>query len=169
MGKLIFVITFFSAGFCFGHAYYFAFAEMQYNENKKRFEISIRATGHDIEEYMEHINQPIDRLEKCIGNPLHEQKLAKTIKKHFVITMDETPIILDFVGMEVNKKDEAIFYLVSREMEQPNEITITFDLLMKYFEEQQNKLTIFNKTGKEYLTFLNHRSTRKYKFNKEDE
>ena len=66
--------------------------------------------------------------------------------------------------MEVNNKDEVIFYVVSRKMDAPSELHITFDLLMSFFEEQQNKLTIFSDGGKAYLSFLPHQKTRTFAF-----
>ncbi len=147
------------------HEYYFAFAEMQFNKEKSRFEISIRATGHDVEEYMEKIGHTIPKLEDCINKPAEMQKLEKLITTHFIIEKEGNSIILELVGMEVNTKDEVIFYLVSRKMEQPEKVDITFDLLMNYFEDQQNKLTVFTEKGKVYLSFLPHQTKRILAYN----
>ncbi len=147
------------------HDYYFAFAEMQFNKERNRLEISIRVTGHDLEDYMKHIGQKIPKMEKCINNPLEQQKLTQVITKHFKVIKEGKPLSLNLIGMEVNNKDEAIFYLVSKDDLSLDEVSIQFDILMDYFEEQQNKLTLFSENGKEFLTFLPHQRIRKLSIN----
>ena len=164
MKGFVFIFVMLLTNFSFGHAYYFAFAEMQFNEESSRFEISIRATGHDVEDYMKHIGQDVGQLEKANSNPVAKKQLETMLQQHFVITVNNQPIILDLVGVEINAKDEAIFYLTSRKMKQPKRIEITFDLLMNLFEEQQNKITVFTPEGKKYLSFLPHKTKRIFEF-----
>jgi hypothetical protein len=167
MRKLI--ILFFLIGFSklgFAHAFYFSFAEMQYNTFEKRFEITLRATGHDVEEYMEHRKTPIGSLESATNNPLKKKMLEDEINRGFVISMDQKDLKLELVGMEVDKNDEVRFYLVSRTIDYPKQIAVRYDFLMDYFPEQQNKLTIFDARKKEYLSFLPHLATRTYEFTK---
>lgn len=158
----VFFIFIFISSISFGHAYYFAFGEMQYNNDNERFEVSIRATGHDIEEYMEHLGQGIGKLEVAKDNPIAKQKLEEMLLKHFTISVEDKRLALELVGLEVNVKDEVVFYLVSKKIKEPKIYTIKFDLLMDYFEEQQNKITIFTTEGKEYLSFLPHKTERTF-------
>lgn len=168
MRSLLIVLVVFCTQFVWGHAYYFAFAEVEFNEDRSRFEIAVRATGHDVEDYMKHIGQPIGQLEKAADNPIAMSQLEQMIKKHFVISIQEKAILLELVGIEVNKKDEVLFYMTSRKMERPNKIEIKFDLLMDLFEEQQNKITFFTPSEKVYLSFMQHKKIRTFEF-KENE
>lgn len=149
------------------HDYYFSFAEMQYNTDSKRFEASIRATGHDVEEFIKDREQEIPSLEKCIGNPVAENILESYVTKYFKVLVDGKPLEFTLVGLEVNLKDEVIFYIKSNKLEKPKAIEIIYDLLMDYFPDQQNKLTLFTAEGKEYLGFLPHRRKRIYEYDED--
>lgn len=146
------------------HVFFFAFAEMEYNAKDQRFEITMRATGHDVEDYMKHLQRPIGKLEDCVNNPLKLKVIEEVLLNEFQLKTEDKSLALELIGLEVNLKDEVTFYIVSKKMELPSTIEITFNFLMDYFEEQQNKITIITPTGKEYLTFLRHKPTRKFEF-----
>jgi hypothetical protein len=148
------------------HAFYFAFAEMQYNEKEERFEITLRATGHDVEKYMEVMNSPIGKLEDCIKNPLKMKQLERAIDKGFSLSIAGVQLTMELLGLEINVNDEVSFYLITRRTKKPESIGIEFNFLMDYFEEQQNKLTIFEGGEKHYLSFLPHMTQRNFEFNK---
>jgi len=164
MRNILLILLLSSAFFSAAHDYFFAFAEVQFNDEKKRLEISIRVTGHDLEDYMKHLGKETLRMEECINNPIEMQKIKSVLFSEFKITTNGAPLALEIIGMEINTKDEAIFYITSKEISSLKDVTITFDLLMDFFKEQQNKLTIFKQGGKDYLTFLPHRRSRKYSF-----
>jgi hypothetical protein len=148
------------------HAFYFAFAEMQYNEKEERFEITLRATGHDVEKYMEVINSPIGKLEECTKNPIKLKQLERAIDKGFRLSIAGVQLTLELLGLEINVNDEVSFYLASRRVKKPDSLGIEFNFLMDYFDEQQNKLTIFEGGEKHYLSFLPHMTQRTFEFNK---
>lgn len=151
-------ISVFSFGF--SHDYFFAFAEMQYNEENQRFEIAVRATGHDVENYLSHLGHTIPKLEEAKSDPIAKQTLLQLIQNEFQIKTDNKLLALELMGFEINSKDEAVFYLTSKKIEKPKEVRVTFNLLMSFFPEQQNKLTLFTSEGKEYYSFLQHENTR---------
>lgn len=146
------------------HEYYFSFGEIQYSEKLNRFEVSITCTGHDLESFMKDKGIDIPKFEDCINNPIHLKKIEKIIQDGFKIYVDDKSILFELVGMEVNNKDQAIFYLTSREMSKPPKFEVEYNLLMDYYPVQQNKLTVFTPEGKEYLTFLKSRTKRKFEY-----
>lgn len=148
----------------FSHDYFFAFAEMQYNNDNQQFEITVRATGHDVENYLTHLGHSIPPLEEAASDPIAKQTLLQLIQNEFQIKKDQKLLILDLVGFEINSKDEAVFYLTTKKIEYPTQISITFNLLMSFFPEQQNKLTFFTSEGKTYYSFLPHKNTRIIEF-----
>lgn len=143
------------------HEYFFGFAEMQYNEDTQKLEVSVSVTGHDFEQYLNEKDIGIPPLEECVGQTIHLKKIEKEIRNGFQVKENDRELHFDLIGMEVNKKDQAIFYLTSRKMEQPNHLFVRFDLLMNYFIKQQNKLTVFKDGKKEFYSFLNTRPERK--------
>lgn len=165
MSKIVLslVFTFIAFGIS-AHVFYFAFAEMEFNAKDQRFEITVRATGHDVEDYMKHLQRPVGKLEDCINNPLKLKVIEEVLLNEFQLKTEEKSLALELIGLEVNLKDEVTFYIVSKKMELPSTVDINFNFLMDFFEEQQNKITIITPTGKEYLTFLRHKPTRKFEF-----
>jgi Lhr-like helicase len=146
------------------HEYYFSFAEIQYSGKQNRFEVSITCTGHDLESAIKDKGIEIPKFEECIENPIHLKKIEKVLQEDFKVYADEKPILFELIGMEVNTKDQAIFYLTSREMKKPSGFDVEYKLLMDYYPTQQNKLTVFTPSGKEYLTFLKSRKKRKFEY-----
>ena len=136
------------------HEYFMGFAELQYNNSTQKLELSISVTGHDLEEYLEKAEVEIPPLEDCVDQPFHLKNIEKELVKGFQIMNNDKLLKLDLIGMEVNNKDQAIFYLTSREIERPESLKVRFDLLMNYFFKQQNKLTVFNGGKKEFYAFL---------------
>ncbi len=157
---LFFLFTFSASA----HVFYFSFAEMEYNAVDERFEITVRATGHDVEEYMYHLGKPVGKLETCKQNPIKLKLLEEVLLNEFQIESNDKTLALELLGLDINLKDEVTFYIVSKKMALPPSIAITFSFLMNYFEEQQNKITIITPEGKEYLTFLRHKPTRTFDF-----
>tara|TARA_B100000508_G_scaffold118450_1_gene98524 strand:+ start:37958 stop:38455 length:498 start_codon:yes stop_codon:yes gene_type:complete len=150
----LFIIAALGLGLLSFHEYFFGFGELQYNEKTRKIEVSIAVTGHDFEQYLEEKGVEIPPLEECVNQPVHLNKIEKEIRLGFEAKEENQKLQFDLIGMEVNNKDQAIFYLTSREMERPDELVIRFDLLMNYFIKQQNKLTVFNDGKKEFYSFL---------------
>ncbi len=142
------------------HEYFMSFAELDYNEESNRLEVSISVTGHDLEEYMKEKDMEIVGLESCSTDPISMKKLAQVINNGFQLFLDEEKLQLDLVGLAVNTKDEATFYLISREIDRPAKLKVRYDLLMNYFIKQQNKLTVFTGNKKEFYAFLKHKPER---------
>jgi hypothetical protein len=149
-----FIIAAIGLGFMSFHEYFLGFAEMQFNDKSKKLEISIAVTGHDLEQYLDEKEVNVPKLEECINQPIHLAKIEKEIQNGFQVNVGDKSLHLDLIGMEVNNRDQAIFYLTSREIEKPKELTVRFDLLMNYFIKQQNKLTVFKNGKKEFYAFL---------------
>lgn len=158
---ILFLIGFLSMSM---HEYYFSFGEIQYSEKKNRFEVSIICTGHDLEAAIKSKGIEIPKFEECVDSPVHLKKIEKIIQKDFKVIVDGESILFELVGMEVNVKDQAIFYLTSREMPKPAIFEVEYKLLMDHYPIQQNKLTVFTPDGKEYLTFLKSRTKRKFEY-----
>lgn len=162
MNYLRIVILFFmSLSFMSLHEYFFGFAELQYNENSQKIEVSVAVTGHDFEEYIEEKGIEIPPLEECVGQKIHLNKIEGEITNGFQIYDGDDQLQMDLLGMDINNKDQATFYLSSRKIKKPGSLVVRFDLLMNYFIKQQNKLTVFKDGKKEFYAFLNTGPERK--------
>jgi hypothetical protein len=142
------------------HEYYFSFAEMQYNTKTSQIEISLEVSGHDFEDYLKERGVLIPRLEECVGQSMYMTLIQKELSKGFEIMVKGKPLSLDLIGMRINDNDQIVFFLTSREIQKPEQVEVRYDLLMNFFPLQQNKITVFKASGKEFVTFLNTRSKR---------
>ncbi|RFC55404.1 DUF6702 family protein [Brumimicrobium aurantiacum] len=142
------------------HEFYFSFAEMQYNDSAKKFEISLEVTGHDFEAYLKDKEINIPKLEDCKDNPIYLNIIQNEIKEGFKILVEDREITLNIVGMDINDNDQVVFFLTSSKIEKPENIDIQYNLLMDFFPLQQNKLTLFTPEGKKFVTFINTRFNR---------
>ena len=159
--KIIFISIFLSFSFhSSAHEFYFSFAEVQYNTEEERFEISMEVTGHDLEDYLKHKGIMIPRLEDCVGKPLYLNMIEQEISNGFKISIKDKPINMKIVGIKINNNDQVVIFLTSEKIEKPKSIDIEYDLLMDFFQQQQNKLTLFKPEGKLFVTFLNTRTKR---------
>jgi hypothetical protein len=146
------------------HEYYFSFGEIQFSKEENRFEVSLTCSGHDLEGYLKDKGIEIPKFEECVESPVHQKKIETILTDKFKVYVDNKPILLELIGMEVNTKDQAVFYLASRKLEKPESFQVKYNLLMDYYPAQQNKLTVFTSEGKEYLTFLKSRTKRKFEY-----
>ena len=127
----------------FGHDYFFAFAEVEYNDISQQFEATVSVSSHDLERIFEGKNWSIDDLESTDENVENFKAISNWMLKQFVVSSNENSADFTVIGCEVELSGMIRFYLESAPIEVSNALTIRFDLLMGDFPEQQNKLTLY--------------------------
>lgn len=173
MLKLLFN-TLFSIGL-FGaasaHEFYFAYAELNYNELSQRFEGTIIFTTHDLERAIEPKGSLIGKFEKLDETSAELQLIEHYINQHFILTYGcaldsnavdavcSTHFILEGIVTQLNGTVECFISASANPIYSP--ISIHFDALMERFANQQNKCTFSFRNQKETLNFLLH-DTQKY-------
>ena len=156
--------------FCFfsttaeAHSYFFAFAEVEYNEVNGKIEATITATAHDLERYLQKKNILQKNLSDCTTYSVSLSILEKVINQHFAITInpnDENSIMdgnelfmLQLEGIEIQMTGTIQIYLSGTVKRALNSVDLFFDLLMDEYPEQQNKATFIYREYKETLVFL---------------
>jgi hypothetical protein len=164
MRKALFIFFVILNSWTFAHDYFFAFAEVEYDEMNGRIEATVTMTTHDFERYLQK-NQIIKQeLASCLGDSLKMQSIEKELNKHFYF--DLSPLsensIMDgdesfhfkLDGFETQLTGIVQFYL-STNINRPLEsFEVVFDVLMDDHVEQQNKLTVINRGKKQTYVFL---------------
>lgn len=153
-----FLILLFSSSGAFAHAYFFAFAEMEYRADSKRFEITIEASWHDLDDVLKKSGIAVDPT-TCMKDSLSRHALAQFVTGGFSVLSEQAPVALGLVGFEVLPNGLAYFYLLSEPVELSSSLHIRFDLLMDVFPEQQNKITLISDRTKTTAVFLPHQRT----------
>jgi len=134
------------------HEYFFAFAEVEYNDISQKIEATLSISTHDLEKAMrkQHADNAdvFDDLSVLKKNSEEERHLEAFLLKHFKIS-SENPCFLKMIGFEVQLNGLTYFYFESTSFQLEHKITFTFDLLMNENELQQNKIT-FLYQGRSY-------------------
>jgi len=151
--NFILVFILFVSSFAFAHTYYFAFAEVEYNEMNKSLEATIIASAHDVESVLRENDVISKSLDYAKKNKKEYYATNDFLNKHFSVytgdslsfsTLDSSlPPQLEFVmdGFEVLLNGDVQFYLSAKIQNPINQFYVKFDFLMEKFPEQQNKLT----------------------------
>lgn len=169
MRHILFFIAFFSVFSSFGHEYFFAFAEVEYDELNGRLEATLIVTTHDFEKYLQK-NKIIEHdLSRYKTDTTTIQFIENEINKHFHLNLNpglensitEGAELFHFKleGYEIQLTGTVEFYL-SYELNRPLEIfEVLFDLLMNEYPQQQNKLTFSYRGTKKTYVFLSNKRT----------
>ena len=166
MPKLLFAILVHLSAISttFAHEYYFAYAEISYNELQQRLEGSLIFTTHDLERSIEPKGTLIGKFEKLDETSAELKRIENYINQHFQIiygcALDSlaadviciSQFLLEGVVTQLNGTIEC--YISASIPALYNPIQIKFDALMEQFPGQQNKLTFIYRQQKETLSFL---------------
>lgn len=149
-GFLLFFALTFSTFSARSHEYFFAYAELEWNDFEQRIEGTVIFTQHDLEKAI-----GIKLVEDLSTNDDVIRKLMDYTNQHLVIGKNSR---FNYFGHESKLTGEFYLYIISEKLEhQPEEILpITFDFLMDDYIEQQNKMTFTYRGTKHHFIFLNH-------------
>ena len=148
----------------FAHEFYFAYAELTYNELQNRFEGTIIFTTHDLERAIEPKGSLIGKFEKLDETSAELKVIENYINQHFQITygcaLDSnaadiicmSQFTLEGIVTQLNGTIEC--YISSSAGGFYNPVQFQFDALMERFPAQQNKLTFTYRNQKETLNFI---------------
>lgn len=148
----------------FAHEYYFAYAELTYNELQKRFEGTIIFSTHDLERAIEPKGTLIGQFEKLDERSTELRLIENYINQHFQINygcaLDSNAVdafcrsqfTLEGIVTQLNGTIEC--YVSSSAGAFYNPVQFQFDALMERFPAQQNKLTFIYRNQKETLNFI---------------
>lgn len=129
--------------FAFGHDYFFAFAEVEYNDISQRFESTVSVSAHDLERIFDEKKWSIDDLESREEKTESFDAITDWVLNQFIIRSENSSVEFVVIGCEVELSGMIRFYMESEPFQITNALTVQFDLLMEEFPEQQNKLTLY--------------------------
>lgn len=148
----------------FAHDYYFAFAEVEYNENSKKLETTLTISTHDLEAAINKEGIVIGDISEIEKGSKHFQILEEYLLKHFQIK-SKTTAKFNLLGFVISLKGVTEFYLESDVVEIQSQIVVFYDLLMNHNKNQQNKITFYYKRESYTRPFLFSNRTQTIKFN----
>ncbi len=120
------------------HKYYVSITEADYNKTTKKFEISIKFIGHDLEHVLADNGVPNLYLGTEKENKEANNYILEYLKRSFVITIDGKRINYSFVGKEVNNDDFIYCYLSTDVVSNFKKVALKNTLLTEKFPNQEN-------------------------------
>ncbi len=139
--------------FSFSHDYFFAYAEVEYNDVSRVFETTIVATTHDVELALEEEKHLDKELDPSAFKDSDMETLREFLLEHFSIRC-ATDCDFQLLGFESLPNGITNFYLESAPIDITPVTEWHFDLLMSHFPDQQNKLTFLYRSDSYTLPFL---------------
>lgn len=141
------------------HQYFFAYAEVEYNEKSAKLEATLTLTAHDFEANLQKdliITNPID---KAFLDSVELAEIEKRINQQLILTTEEKSNEIRWVsrfkidGYHQLLNGNLEIYLSCDAQIPISTIIVQFNLMMDHFPDQQNKLTFINKRKKSTLNF----------------
>lgn len=156
------------------HEFYFAYAEIAYNELSNRFEGTLIFTTHDLERALAPNGSLIGKLENSDESSPIRAQLEKYINQHLNISYGcaldsnafdafcQTDFILEGIAPQLNGTIECFVSAPARLVYIPTHfglpylttLQVQFDALFEAFSGQQNKLTLIYRNQKETLNYI---------------
>ena len=127
----------------YSHDYFFAFSEVEYNHFRQKFEVTIVASGHDLDYVWRDSVLNSDMISDLRVDSEEFRRVEEYINEGFQMKTRKDRIKLRIIGIESLLNGVVNFYLESYEVPLPKELYVTFDLLMDEFPQQQNKMTLY--------------------------
>lgn len=148
------IVSMLFAMISFSHEYYFAFAEMEYNSDSKKLELTLIVSTHDVEHWLQNKGVKVKELEDHTKDNVLQKEFETKLLSGYAVIYENANVSLKLIGYEVLDNGLTHFYFTSDSFDLKNQFTVKFDLLMDDFPEQQNKLTFIYKGKKQTVPFL---------------
>jgi hypothetical protein len=144
----------------FSHEYYFAFAELKYNEFNQQFEGTIIVSSHDFEHLLKSKKMIPNELPNYSSDSILLNTIQAGIGTGFSVEENKQLLTLAYIGFEKLQNGLSYIHFTSNKVENPTLLNISFNLLMPVFQNQQNKVTIYFKNKTFTEVFLNTQSSK---------
>ncbi len=148
-----------SSALSMAHDYFFAFAEMEYNEVTQRVEATVMVTTHDLEKMFEMNDNQIIRIDAQQKDSTTTKLVNDYILDHFQLKTSNQSCQFQLVGFETALNGITNFYYESQPIELMSPFSIQFDVLMDQYPQQQNKITLIYRDKSYTHDFLSNQRT----------
>jgi hypothetical protein len=144
------------------HKFYISKTIIEFNTRTQQFEITCKMFTDDLDLTLSQLNGKQLRLGTSQEHSDANGMLENYMKQHFKCSIDGVPVEWRWVGKEV-ENDLTYCYMEIFRKPDFSTFTVTNDLLVSHFPDQQNivDFSLFGTT--QTLVFLNDRSTQSFR------
>lgn len=141
IGLLLLIL--FIAGAWLRHEFYVSLSEVRYNDESKRFEVSIRIFPDDLDRALLERSGIHTQLATELEHQRADSLLMVYLLEDFSIHVNGEKIGLNYLGKE--PESDAIWcYLESSLVSEPSTITVRNEILTEYFMDQVNIIQVYH-------------------------
>lgn len=142
MKHLLLALLLITSTLSYSHDYFFAFAEVEYNDISKKLEATLTASTHDVENAIRETKPTLKNIEAINLGSNDFKIVERYLLQHFKVSSNNESN-LKLIGFEVLMSGVTNFFFESSQMDLKEILTVEFDLLMQQHQEQQNKITFY--------------------------
>jgi len=142
MKHLLLALLLGTSALSYSHDYFFAFAEVEYNDISKKLEATLTASTHDVENAIRETKSTLKNIEVINLGSNDFEIVERYLLEHFKVSSNNESN-LKLIGFEVLLSGVTNFFFESSQMDLKETLTVEFDLLMQQHQEQQNKITFY--------------------------
>lgn len=165
--KTILISFFFCATSIVGwsHNFYFAYAEIEYDELSSKLEATLVVTAHDFEFNLKKVGKINSSIESVFLDTVQRNIIEIEINKHLVLDFDNQSADLNHFshfkidGYNFRLNGDLEIFMSSDVSKPITSLLVLFDLLMDEYPNQQNKLTFIQRRSKKTLNFISSNQT----------
>jgi hypothetical protein len=160
MKHLLVFFFLFNALTSFSHDYYFAFAELKYNDFSQQFEGTLIVSSHDFENLLQSKQLIAKELPSYSNDSTFLLQIQKGVGTGFYLNNKNQTLEIYYEGFEKLQNGLSYIHFTTSKIDNPSSINVSFNLLMPVFQNQQNKITIYLKNKTFTEVFLNTQPTK---------
>ena len=148
----------------YAHDYFFAFAEVEYNESSKKLEATLTVSTHDLEVVIKKEGILLRDFSEIEKGSKDFEIIENYLLRHFKIKSISS-VNFKLLGFKISLKGVTEFYLQSESVKIENQVEVLYDLLMNHNKKQQNKITFYHEKKTYTRPFLISEKTQTIKLN----
>ena len=121
------------------HKYYLSVSDVVYNEESQSLQIITRLFYDDLEMVLQERYDETIRVDATQDQEALDKYIKKYIKQKLLITVNESSVVLDYLGKEY-EDDYVVCYIEVTKLPEIEKLEIENTLLMDLFTEQKNMM-----------------------------
>ncbi|MEO9531653.1 MAG: DUF6702 family protein [Crocinitomicaceae bacterium] len=138
MKKLLFIFAIFFCAPLMAHQYFISIAEMEYNSEKNRIDVSLKMTAHDLEDVIgRKFDEKIDIMAISDSSKVFVY-FQDYLKHNFRVISEEEVLRMSYLGKEIKNTEDLFVYFSFLQPKNPAAIKIISNLLYSISDLQQN-------------------------------
>lgn len=146
------------------HKYFISIASMEYNEEKKRIDVSLKMTAHDFEKVLIRKFERELHIEKIEDDSEIGKYCQAYIRQNFTIHSDDQQAEFNYLGKEIDNREDLYFYFSFVNIKNPSSLNVASNLLFSISDDQQNIVHYKYKDQTKSVTLLPSQNSAKIIF-----